>query len=411
MLAVYILGVICLLGIGLSNFLIDPYLFFESPRFDGINRWKTRFFWHQLETKSNLVRDAGIDTLIVGTSTAGDSLNPQHPAFREARAFNFAIAGSTPRVQRLAFAHAMRSNPIRSLVVCIDQFAYNEYLTNITLENWATRFVPTHSKYERWMRWRQSIEAHLAKLFSWPTLSDTIATLESQDARRRDDIRANGFWIKPRLAKSQYGAFEAIERYYLTAGWFPDPARRFALGTEAGHQKLDELRELLAGARDAGVSVTIAIMPSHARFNEAMHEARLWDDFDELKRQLVRLVNERSLSDMRIPVWDFSGYNSIGMDPVKDAALETPWFKDSIHPTAATGKLMFDRMFVSGQSSTALPEDFGRKLTAKDLESQLVEATTRRDEYLRMNKVDVEDIRRLATQTRNWRATADPTGR
>lgn len=408
----YLLGLAVLFGIGLLNFLVDPYLFFDSPRIEGVNRWKTAFFWKQLDAKAHLVQGSGTTTLIVGTSSVGGSLDPEHPALGNGRAFNFGIAGSSPRVQRIAFAHAARSNPLETLIVGVDFFAYNAYADNAILDARAERLSPSGPAGERWLRWRRSLELGLVKLFAYRTLEDSIATVRSQDAAfvqgAHWDMRSNGLWTTPRDAtRTQLEAFAAIERQYLTAGWFPDPARRYALARDGRQPALEELRGLLADARAAGVTVTLAIMPFHARFAEAMNAAGLWETFEELKRQIVLLAGEPELAGSRIRVWDFSGYNSVSTVPVNGAQAENRWFHDSIHPTAATGDLMLWRMFAPAEAARRVPPDFGIELAADRLEAQLGEVRAARARYLQGDGADVEDVRRLAAQTRSWRDTAN----
>lgn len=410
-LSFYLLGLAGLLGIGLFNFLVDPYLFFDAPRIEGFNRWKTAFFWNHLDSKSELVENSGTSMLILGTSTAGGALDPAHPALRREKVFNYAVAGSTPGVQWVALRHAAKSNPLEAVLVCVDLFVYNENARNAILEARAERFAPALSAREHWSRWRRSLETRLVNLFAYDTLEDAIATVRAQGTVFADDmppdIRSDGLWRTARDAsRKQSGIFRAIERQYLTTGWFPDPARRFELATGPDGGKLNDLRRILADARAAGLAVTIAIMPSHARFVEAMHAAGLQEEFDELKRQLVLLAGDPALAGSGIRVWDFSGYNSVTMDAVEAANEPTPWFHDSVHPSLATGNLMLYRMFAPDAARTLVPPDFGRELDAGSLEAQLAASRAQREHYARTHRPDIEDVRRIVEQTRAWRDPA-----
>lgn len=410
---VYLLGLGALLATGLFNFLVDPYLFFDAPRMEGFNRWKTAFFWQHLDSKSELVEHSGTSVLILGTSTAGGSLDPAHEAFGHRKAFNYAVAGSTPGVQRIALQHAQKSNPLEEVLVCVDLFVYNEHARNVILEARAERFAPADSLRQRWLHWRRGLETRLVNLFAYDTLSDAIATVRAQDAEHADgmpsDIRADGLWqIARDASRTQSGIFRAIERQYLRSGWFPDPARRFELAAGAHEGKLEDLRGILADARAAGLDVTIAIMPAHARFAEAMHSTGLQDEFDELKRQLVLLASDPALRGNGIRVWDFSGYNSVTTDAIEGAGEPTPWFHDSVHPSLATGNLMLYRMFAPDAAQSIVPPDFGRELDAGSLDAQLAASRAQRERYLREHAADVADVHRSVEQTRAWREGATP---
>ena len=119
----------CLMAMGAAAVAIDPYLLFDAPRVEGLNRWKTRFFFAQYRSKPRHVENFAARHLIIGTSTGG-SMRPDHPLFGGARAFNYSLAGSTPQTQYVALQHATRSNPLESVILGVDFFAYNANLQN-----------------------------------------------------------------------------------------------------------------------------------------------------------------------------------------------------------------------------------------------------------------------------------------
>lgn len=391
---VFVLGILAA-----WNVAVDPYFFYGAPRIEGFNQHKTRFFFGQFHTKPRLLREASPQYLVLGTSTAGGSLRPDHPGFRGQRVFNYALAGSPPAVQARALKEALRLGTLRSLIVCVDLFSYNAFLDQPLFRRWGRSSLASDDPLVNWAFIRQDLETGLARLFQWGTLKDSVGTVLDQrhpgagGAFR--DLRSDGFWQNPRpVALTQLYMFRTVERQYLSTGWFPEPQRRFGFEDELGRSTIEELRGLLVAARRADVVVLVAVMPFHARYAEAMHEAGLWDDLDALKRSLVGLAAEPVMKG-GVQIWDFSGYHALSMDRVNGATVDTPWFEDAIHPSVATGDRMLHRMLQepSGQS------EFGRLLELATLESSLAAAVARRTEYQAANPADVEDVRVTAQQT------------
>jgi hypothetical protein len=395
---------ISLLGLlAIWNVAIDPYLLYGSPRLEGFNAYKTRFFFGQFQAKPRLLQETTPHHLVLGTSTAGGSLRPDHPGFRGQPAFNYALAGSPPAVQARALDEALQLGTVRSIIVCVDLFAYNAFLDQPLFRRWGRRESARDDPFEHWAFIRQDMESEIARLFQWSTLKDSVGTFLDQRQPGAGgafrDLRDDGFWQNPRpVALTQLHMFQMVERQYLATGWFPDPQRRFGFDDGLGRSTVGELRELLLAARRADVDVLVAVMPFHARYAEAMHEAGLWDDLDALKRSLVGLAADPEMKG-GVRVWDFSGYHALSMDRVNGAATDTPWFEDAIHPSVATGDRMLRRMLEEPLGES----EFGRLLEPATLEASLAAAVSRRPDYQAANPADVEDVRAVAQQTAHAR--------
>ncbi len=392
-------GLSALAAAGIANVMIDPYLLYRSPRIEGFNLHKTRFFYGQYYAKPRLLEAVAPQHLVLGTSTAGGSLRPDHSGFRGERAFNYALAGSTPYLQSLALAQAMRVGELHSVIVCVDFFAYNAFMDQRAFRQFEQDVEPGDGLRVAWRRARRDIETRLARALHWNSLVSSLATVREQDEPGSNgefrDIRSDGVWQNPRpVGWPQVRLFSTIERQYLSTGWFPEPARRFAFEDAHGRSTLSELRAILIAAKQVGAGVSVAIMPFHARYAEAMYAAGLWDEFDTLKRRIVALsVQPESGGDVR--VWDFSGYHALSMDPVKGAAHDTPWFDDAIHPSTATGDRMLRRILQEPSGEA----EFGRLLEPATLEASLAAAVRRRAEYQALNPADVAQVREIARQT------------
>jgi hypothetical protein len=379
------------LALAAFNALVDPHLYFDSPRIGGFNRWKTLFFWAQFDIKAARVEGYGASALILGTSTAGGTLDPAHPVFAGQRVFNSAIAGASPGVQHAVLRHALRSNPVRTLVVGVDLFAYNAYRHDAYLEAQANDLEPDGAAGRRWLRWRRQLENQLGRLFSWGAVRDALRTVTTQDPQQHADIRGDGFWqtpYNPAIPITEY--FARSERHYLERGWFSGPRHRFTLGAA----RLEELQSLLDTACANDIQVNLAIMPVHARLLEAMSSSGLAPELDALRR---RLVQRAEAAPCTVRVWDFSGYHGLSMSAVEG----NPWFADAIHPTVATGNLMLERMLAS--PAAGVPADFGRLLEPATLEEAIAGASARQEQYRQLFPADVAAVRQTVADTRAWR--------
>lgn len=408
---VIVAGLLAVLALGASVVAVDPYLHYDSPRIEGFNRWKTRFFYGQYDSKARLVHAVRPRHLVIGSSTAAGSLRPDHQLFNGEPAFNYALAGSTPHLQGMALAHALEGGTVRSVIIGVDLFSYNAFMDQRAFRQFELAVEQGGGWRGHWRRWRRELETSIAEALGYEAVADALGTVRDQGRPGAGgiyrDIRADGYWQNPRPAgMAQLPLFTTIERQYLSGGWFPEPERRYALDDGRGRSTPDELGAMLERASAAGVDVTIAIMPFHARFAEAMHEAGLWDDFDELKRRIVALAAEPRFARSGLRVWDFSGYHALSMDAVKGATRDTPWFEDSIHPTEATGDMMLLRMRGGAAAEGRVPADFGRLLDAANVDAGLAAAVAERAQYQALHPADVEQVRLIARQTAAWREGA-----
>jgi hypothetical protein len=401
---ILVAGLTVVLGLGATVVAVDPYSLYGSPRIEGFNRWKTRFFWRQYDAKPRLAMAMRPRHLVIGTSTAGSSLRPDHEVFRGEPAFNYALAGSTPRLQSMAFSHMAKTGDLRSLILCVDFFAYNAFMDQWAFRQFEYAVAHVRTPAERWRQARRMLESRLAGALRQGSVADAAATVMEQQrpgvGGEYRDIRADGYWRNPRpLGTPQITLFTRVESQYLGQGWFPAPARRFAFEDGHGRSTIDEFRQILRRARDEGLQVDVAIMPFHARLAEAMHGAGLWDDFEELKRRLVMVSSEPGTEWSGLRIWDFSGYSGITTEQVKNAPADARWFGDAIHPSESTGDLMLLRMRGTPESAKQVPADFGRRLKPTTIEADIAAATQRRAVYLNARLADVEDVQRLVRST------------
>ena len=89
---------------------------------------------------------------------------------------------------------------------------------------------------------------------------------------------------------------------------------------------------------------------------EALHLAERWQLYEDWKREIVKMM----------PVWDFSGYNSITTEPIGEQMNN---YQDSSHFYPPIGDLILNRLV--GYEEEKVPEDFGILITPENVEAHL----------------------------------------
>lgn len=168
---------------------------------------------------------------------------------------------------------------------------------------------------------------------------------------------------------------------------------------------MDELRKLLALSYQENISTHLFIGPSHARQWETIAASGLWSQFEDWKRKLVRINEEEATKAHKVPLplWDFSGYNSITSEEVPatgDTQTRMRYYFESSHYTPAAGNLVLERIFDAHIASEIVPSDFGVRLSALNLEQHLVRLRNEREQYRQRHPADVLEIESLAQEVR-----------
>lgn len=403
--------VLVLLLLVFFNGLVDPIRLFAAPEFKGFNYFKPTFFNKHIVSKPYTVSRLRPDGIILGTSRAGASLSTNHPAWDNYRAYNFSIAGSTAMVQWWNFQHANAQTPLRRVLLSLDFFMFNACRDQ-------TAEQPFREYRQRLARGDGSINLgypkrylvdHLVELTSlnasrasWQTWQ--MQPLFSQQGHGLLHLYEDGYWQRfPAKHVERRKGFRLIERQYMSDSWFPKPANCYSLEKDGKKTQLDYLQQLLQQAYFQGTEVILYFSPFHARLAEAMDAMGLWEQFEQLKREV--LVLNLSLAKQEnheaYPLWDFSGYTTINVEEVP--ALNSPdqtmkYYQDGSHATRLTGMLVQDVVFGFDAAATRIPDDVAVQLSAQNIESHLHQTRELREQYRLDHPEDIKEVNRLAAR-------------
>ncbi len=147
-------------------------------------------------------------------------------------------------------------------------------------------------------------------------------------------------------------------------------------------QQLDFFKSLVNICQNRGIKLIIFISPAHAIQWEANRLNGEWETFEEWQRELVKIA----------PVWDFSGYNSITTEAIKNQMQN---YMDSSHYRKEVGDLILNRIL--DYKTETVPEDFGVLITPENIEQHLKKISRDRQLWIQNNPDAVkllQDIKR-----------------
>ncbi|MBI3796729.1 MAG: hypothetical protein HY268_07150 [Deltaproteobacteria bacterium] len=140
-------------------------------------------------------------------------------------------------------------------------------------------------------------------------------------------------------------------------------------GFSYGFDRVEILRSIVKQCRTEGINLYLFITPSHARDLEAIRVLGLYPLFEQWKRDMVNVLAAEAAQhpgEQPIPLWDFSGYNTLTTEDVPSAAEKgkpMQWYWESSHFKKELGDLVLDRLFDYHEPGREVPEDFGVPIT------------------------------------------------
>jgi hypothetical protein len=378
--------------IGIGNLLVDPLGLLPARGIEGVNAHKPLLRDRERLFKPYAVTRLKPQVVIIGTSRSNHALDPAHPAFGGATAYNLSISGTNIREARTMFEHAAATGALRSAIFELDMGMFDadaavelDYLDS-----------PGHPR--RYAR----LATLLATALSWNTLRLTIGTLRGQ--HDPDEYTASGrqteHVFRSRIAS--YGGlrntFEGYMRRLAPAEQRQAAAWRAARVDARHFPGMDELARILGTARARHIALTLYVSPIHAldqQAVEAIYGAAL---MEEWRRALLATI---ATVGGEVSLWDFSGYNAVTTEPLpavgsSDAgpgAMHYYW--DQSHYRVQVGDWVLERTSGAPPRGAPAPEDFGAPLTSASIEARLASNRAAAVGYAREHPSEAAFVRQL----------------
>ncbi len=380
------------------NWLIDPYNLFGAPKISGVNSVKAVIGNKQRIYETVALLDGNFQTVILGTSRADIGIRPDHPAIT-ARGFNGAMSGQPIWETRVLLEKVIASQHAvpRVVIIGLDFFAFNVLL-------------PTPFDYSD-----ENFHSHrrIELLFSLSTSLDALRTL----IRQNYDVQlAKGGLIREDGLRDYVGnpklntpnRFRGTEEGFIRFTYKPIPECQWR-SADIVKQKdsFADFSRILEIAHQYQIDLRLFISPSHARDMEVIAAIGLWEVFENWKRQLVELnfFEAQRFNKKQFPLWDFSGYNSITMEPVLSSnRLEPKYFWESSHYRKEVGNLVINRMFNFYDGTYIPPDDFGFQIFSNNIDYWLKNILAFREQYRIEQRADYEDVISMTANAKRSKA-------
>lgn len=379
----YLVSLLVLMGaVALINAVVDPLGRLLIVDRDGFNQTKIAIEWDSRSGKALALRQCEFDGVILGTSRSETGLQPSSPALADKRVFNAALKGTSfYETQRMAHYMLQQSKP-EFVVIGVDFIAFssNRYTGDDFDQSPLADEIslPDLGRY----------------LVSARTLRQSFFTVNWNRKRVMAPCEDNGAQRKQLTVLPRETFRQVLVRYVTNTSLYA--------GGELSHERFQQLDGTLRELLEGGIKVYLLISPLHAINLEAMTALGRRDEFDEWKRQLVKIVQRinRDLGGQRLLLWDFSGYNSITTEPFPstEPAAFMRWYRDSAHYSPAAGNLVLARVMGTNTASERVPDDFGVLLNDLDLDDYLAAQRAGEIEFRKTNSEQIGLLKRILAE-------------
>ncbi|WP_022948524.1 hypothetical protein [Methylohalobius crimeensis] len=398
---------LCLVGIGVLNYLVDPYGLIETIRIDGFNDDKPAAANRSYLFKPYQVIRRQPEILIIGNSRPEMGLNPRHECLRKlGKVYSLTFPGTDMYMQARYLQHAISGTSPLFVFIGID---FLDFLVPadslVNPMQWPPRRSPQEKRLLVTAEGDRNPDYGLAKfvdyrnsLISLTALSDSIKTLGSQNTPYAVTRTAEGFnpaegYYRNIIHTEGQGVLFAQKKQQLANRL----KRNWGLmeGKHDWSRPLEALKHILhwLNARDA--RAIVFINPYHAEYLELIRQSGHWPLFERWKQLIVRLVTQ----EYQATLWDFSNFNRYTTEkppPTGDLVKELKWFWEPAHYRDELGQLILQTMLrdfgCKVDDSLTKP---GIQLTRTNIDQHLKSQNQARLHYEMIHRDLIAAIRRL----------------
>lgn len=378
-----ILGVL-LLGTVAFNVLADPYGAFDELSPESLRDHRDH---RSRISKAERLTRGDWKVVLLGSSRTEAGLDPADSAWG-GLGYNAGLRGGGLLETNLVADYTLKHTQPDRILVCIDLAALDSR-RRARPEFEVSRFSPDLDVFKYWA----------SKLFGRSNLRLSRKILRRAQKGELGKNRLDGF-------RRSYGMRGVDQRELfgkVIGGYFLTEFNGFRYDA----QRLDALGRVARECRRRGVALDVVVAPVHALMLEAIHVSGVWDPFEQMKRDLVKLVAEANAGETKgraVTLWDFTGYAGRLGEALPSVGSEAhmKWFREASHFTPALGHELAARV-------VGLPEadpKFGVRLSLDGIDAHLAQLRADREDYLAREADDVKWLTQLLEAKRSERERA-----
>lgn len=362
-------------AVALFNLAVDPYTTFNTPAILGFNKVKPEQDKQVRLYKAIAITRIQPKIVFIGSSRTEFGLDPSHPVFQEDQpAYNLAVTGANMYEAKRYLDHAIANQPnLKKAIIGLDFFMFNEQAQN------APDF--------RESRLETSQVILIDKINSLFSIDAFIASLSTIQSNRTETNALGYFHPDGRRVVRYYKKHVYLNpsnRWIFKAGLRQNRTLIGGNETEEGsrisEKYLNSLKAIVQICQTRKIECQFFISPSHVSQWEFIKLSGVWPLFEQWKREVVKIT----------PVWDFSGYNSITIEPI---GPRMQYYLDNSHYLKPVGDLLLNRIFQYREET--VPADFGVKIAPENIESHLEKIRSDREAWAKDNPDEVKWVQRV----------------
>jgi hypothetical protein len=380
-----------LLGVALLNLIVDPLDIYRLVRRPGLNEIKPRLSDYSRLAKPLWLRARPYERLALGSSRTeiGIPISASGWGPYTGPGMNAAVSGARLIEVAEIFQHALRSAPIKTVVIGVDFFMFNAH----ALGAYTSPQVLAQYNSEPELLLNQAAST----LLSFNITGSSLYTLTRQRPKH-DKYRISGQMNSDReAAKSQQAGYpQRFQRFadsFMESIWSPCRSNAFTYR----HGRRDSMAifaDLLASAARHNIDVKLFVPPVHARMLEALSAAGHWQQYEQWKRDMATVIAEikQKKPQAAIELWDFSGYNAYTMEEFPGQGGRMQWYIDSTHFSEALGRRLVEEMYGDGDHG------LGRRLSPATTAAVIEQIRREQQAYRQRHPEVLQEMRKRFQQ-------------
>lgn len=358
-------SLIAVFSIGAFNYLMDPFEYFETPIFFGMNE--------KMQSDAQERFDRALKIMVVKPKAIMFGSSRVHAGFPVNRlsqlvgypVYKAAFSGARFNEINGYFEHALHNQPdLKAVFIGLDFFAFSKNLDPVT------------EYTEDRLRKSSPSLIDLFRLFlSYATLKYSYATYKHNLGIKKAQIEDR---TRVKVNEDNMNVL-VVKKNDLPQDFLKNEKKGIFDNYVIDPKKIEMFRRIVLTCKERNIDLKVIFCAAHAHYWETIFQSGCWNDFEDLKRQLCGIY----------PIHDFSGFSSFNTEPLSEDVVSNYFFEVS-HFTPFYGTAILDKIYgIEDRCPNA-----GFLLTKDTVEGYLKTQREQRETWVKNNPDKVAWIRK-----------------